>query len=171
MKKATKAAAAGRGGNQIGIELGLGDQARKAAAGLLSKALADSFAVYLKTHNYHWNVSGPNFSQLHTLFEGQYDEMHGAVDEIAERIRALGHGAPGSFAEFLKLTTVKEAQAGLSGEDMVRDLLDTQQALIRSLRKTETELGELGDVASADLMVARIAASEKHAWMLRATAS
>lgn len=167
MKKATKGA--GRDGNHIGVDLGLSDAARKAAAALLSKALADSFAVYLKTHNYHWNVGGMNFSQLHTLFEGQYDEMHGAIDGLAERIRALGHTAPGTLAEFLKLATVKEAQGGLTGEDMVRDLLDSQQALVRSLRKAESELGELGDVVSADLMVERIGASEKHAWMLRAT--
>ncbi len=155
--------------NEAVIDIGLDEAAREKAAAILGKALADTFTAYLKTHNYHWNVTGPTFQQLHTLFQGQYDELHEAVDEIAERVRALGFKAPGSLAAFAKLTSIGEAAEGASAEEMLRDLVATNETLAASLRKAEGELGELGDISSADLMVARVTAAEKAAWMLRAT--
>lgn len=154
--------------NEPAIDIGLDAAAREKAAGILSVALADTFTAYLKIHNYHWNVSGPQFRQLHLAFEEQYTEMHGSIDEIAERIRALGHKAPGSLTAFSKLSSIAEAAENATGEEMVRDVLATHEALTRVLRKSEGELGELGDTASADMLVGRIAASEKAAWMLRA---
>ena len=169
MAKTTKSAApkAPAGSNERGIDIGLSEANRKKAAGILSAALADTFAVYLKTHNAHWNVTGPDFQQLHILFEGQYDELHGSVDEIAERIRALGVKVPASLAGFGKATSIAETTAELTADEMVCDLLAANEQLVRNLRKAEGDLGDLGDIASADLMVARVAASEKHAWMLR----
>ncbi|MFA5119876.1 Dps family protein [Zavarzinia sp.] len=167
MAKSSKAKAAGQ--NEAGIDIGLNEAARKKAAGIMTAVLADTFATYLKTHNYHWNVTGPFFQSLHSLFDGQYNELHDAIDGIAERIRALGEKAPGSLAAFAKLTSVSEPIAGATADEMVRDLAAANEALVRSLRKAEAELGELGDVASADLLVGRIEASEKHAWMLRSS--
>ncbi|MFZ2868613.1 Dps family protein [Zavarzinia sp.] len=155
--------------NEAGVDIGLDEAARKKAAAILGTALADTFTAYLKTHNYHWNVTGRDFHMLHTMFQGQYEELHDAVDEIAERIRALGFKAPGSLAGFGKLASIGEAAEGATADEMVRDLMATNEALARNLRKAEGELGELGDISSADLMVARVTASEKHAWMLRAT--
>ncbi len=167
MAKSSKAKAAGQ--NEAGIDIGLNDAVRKKAAGILVTVLADTFATYLKTHNFHWNVTGPSFHSLHGMFDEQYNELHDSIDGIAERIRALGEKAPGSLAAFAKLTSVSEPIADASADEMLRDLAAANEALVRSLRKAEADLGDLGDVVSADLMVGRIEASEKHAWMLRST--
>lgn len=166
-KKTSKAAATPIRRNEPGIDIGLSDAARKKAAAILTGVLADTFAVYLKTHNYHWNVTGPDFPQLHALFDAQYTELHDAIDGIAERIRAVGYKAPGSLAAFAKLTSIKESDSEPAADEMVRNLQLANEELVRNLRKAEAELGELGDISSADLMVERTTASEKHAWMLR----
>ncbi|MDD3445783.1 MAG: DNA starvation/stationary phase protection protein [Zavarzinia sp.] len=155
--------------NEPAIDIGLDDAAREKAAGILSTVLADTFTAYLKVHNYHWNVTGPQFRQLHSVFDEQYTELHDSVDEIAERIRVLGYKAPGSLAAFAKLTSIGEAAEGATPDEMVRDVLATHETLVRNFRKAESELGDLGDTASADMVVGRIAASEKAAWMLRAS--
>ena len=140
---------------------------QKKIAAALSKLLADSYTLYLKTHNYHWNVKGPMFTTLHTLFETQYTELALAVDEIAERIRALGALAPGSYTEFEKLAKVKEAKRVPKATDMIRDIVadcatvaSTASALVAAAQKA-------GDEASADLGIRRIQVAEKNAWMLR----
>jgi len=133
----------------------------------LSRLLADSYTLYLKTHNYHWNVTGPMFNTLHTLFEAEYTELALAVDEIAERIRTLGAHAPGSYAEFARMTRVKEGQTGIAAVDMVRDLDADQHAVADSARAVVEAADRLGDQASADLGVRRIDVHEKNAWMLR----
>ena len=151
------------------INIGMSRTEREEIAGRLSALLADSYSLYLKTHNYHWNVTGPQFRQLHSVFDEQYTELHDSVDEIAERIRVLGYKAPGSLAAFAKLTSIGEAAEGATPDEMVRDVLATHETLVRNFRKAESELGDLGDTASADMVVGRIAASEKAAWMLRAS--
>jgi starvation-inducible DNA-binding protein len=139
----------------------------KAVVESASKLLADSYTLYLKTHNYHWNVTGPMFTTLHTLFETQYMELALAVDEIAERIRALGAVAPGSYTEFAKLAAVKEAKRVPKATDMIKELaadcdlvVKTAQALVESAQSD-------GDEASADLGIRRIQITQKNAWMLR----
>jgi len=133
----------------------------------LSRLLADSYTLYLKTHNYHWNVTGPMFNTLHTLFETEYTELALAVDEIAERVRTLGAPAPGSYAEFARLTRVKEGQPGTKALDMVRDLGADQTILADAARAVVEAAEAAGDQASADLGVRRIDVHEKNAWMLR----
>lgn len=140
---------------------------QKAVVKELSKLLASTYTLYLKTQNYHWNVTGPLFTSLHSLFETQYTELAAGVDEIAERIRALGARAPGSFAEFAKLSVVEEAAGERSANDMIGDLVDDQKA-IADLAKSLIEAAEkAGDHATADLATARVLAHEKNAWMLR----
>ena len=133
----------------------------------LSRLLADSYTLYLKTHNYHWNVTGPMFNTLHTLFETEYTELALAVDAIAERIRTLGAPAPGSYAEFAKLTSIKEGETGTAALDMVRTLAADQQTVADAGRAVVEAAEEAGDQASADLGVRRIDVHEKNAWMLR----
>jgi starvation-inducible DNA-binding protein len=133
----------------------------------MSRLLADSYTLYLKTHNYHWNVTGPMFTTLHTLFETEYTELALAVDEIAERIRALGARAPGSYTEFSQLAAVKEAAGARDAKQMIGDLV-ADQALVISAAKRVVEAAEAaGDQASGDLGVRRIQVHEKNAWMLR----
>jgi len=133
------------------------------AAGLL----ADSYTLYLKTHNYHWNVTGPMFTTLHTLFETQYTELALAVDEIAERIRAVGARAPGSYSEFERLASVKEATGTPNAEAMIRDLVNDQELVANRARKLLTIADARGDAVTADLATRRIEVAEKNAWMLR----
>ncbi len=133
----------------------------------LARLLADSYTVYLKTHGFHWNVTGPMFTTLHTLFEQQYTELALAVDEIAERIRAVGEMAPGSYAEFSELAAVKEARGKRSAVEMVRELADDQDRIVAAARKVVATAEANGDSASADLGVRRIDVHEKNAWMLR----
>src|SRR5262245_18158448 len=133
----------------------------------LSNLLADSYTLYLKTHNYHWNVSGPMFTTLHTLFETQYTELALAGDEIAERIRSIGAPAPGSYAQFSELTKLKEAIGVPPAIEMVEQLVHDQVLLTQAARKVVAAAERAGDQASADLGVRRIQIHEKNAWMLR----
>lgn len=150
---------------------GISAEARKEVAQGLSELLADTYTLYLKTHGYHWNVTGPMFGTLHVMFEEQYAEMAAAVDEIAERIRALDHHAPGSFAEFKPLTEIAEASGVPEAMEMVKDLIAGHETLITRARGLVSTAEEVEDVATADLVTTRIDAHEKAAWMLRATAS
>lgn len=147
----------------IGIEKG---QREKIAEGL-SRLLADTYTLYLKTHNFHWNVTGPMFNTLHTMFEQHYLEMATAVDEIAERIRALGVFAPGSYHQFSKLSSVKEADGVPAAKAMIASLLEGHETLIRTAREVFPLAEEAGDEASADLITQRLQLHEKTAWMLR----
>jgi len=140
---------------------------RKEVAVALSHLLADTYTLYTKTHGYHWNVTGPMFTTLHTLFETQYTELALAVDEIAERIRSVGEYAPGSYSQFTKLASVKEAKGVPSAEDMVRELTADQQSVTRAAQKVIAAAQAAGDDASGDLGVRRIEVHEKNAWMLR----
>ncbi|KRG71475.1 Dps family protein [Pseudoxanthomonas dokdonensis] len=153
-----------------GIDIGISTGDRKKIAEGLSQFLADSYTLYLKTHNFHWNITGPMFNSLHVMFEGQYTEEWTALDEIAERIRALGFNAPGSYAEFVKLTSIKE-ETGLSGvpgwQDMVRQLVDGNEAVCRTARRVLRTADDGGDDPSVDLLTQRLQVHEKNAWMLR----
>ena len=148
------------------INIGIEEKHRIAISGGLSRLLADSYTLYLQTHNFHWNVTGPMFQTLHTLFETQYTELALAVDEIAERIRALGEKAPGTYSAFSKLTTIKEQDVN-NAEDMIRVLVESQEAVIRTARLLYPLVNEANDEASADLITQRITSHEKTAWMLR----
>jgi starvation-inducible DNA-binding protein len=139
----------------------------KAVVEALEKLLADSYTLYLKTHSYHWNVTGPMFTTLHTLFETQYTELALAVDTIAERIRALGAPAPGSYTQFAQRATVKEDIGVPKATDMIRNLVADQQTVVASARRVVSAATEAGDDASTDLGVQRINVHEKAAWMLR----
>jgi starvation-inducible DNA-binding protein len=133
----------------------------------LSRLLADSYTLYLKTHNFHWNVTGPMFTTLHTLFETQYNEYALAVDEIAERIRALGCPAPGTYTEFAQLAKVKEAKGVPKATAMIQQLVADQATVAESARAVVAAAEAAGDAASADLATRRIDVHEKNAWMLR----
>ena len=133
-----------------------------------ARLLADSYSLYLKTHNYHWNVTGPMFTTLHTLFETQYTELALAVDEIAERIRALGYVAPGSYAEFARLSTVKDAPRGVPrAHEMIKQLVTDNEAVGASAQAVFDLADAAGDQATADLATRRIQVAEKNAWMLQ----
>jgi starvation-inducible DNA-binding protein len=132
-----------------------------------ARLLADSYTLYLKTHNFHWNVTGPMFSTLHTLFELQYTELALAVDEIAERIRALGFPAPGSYAEFARLSKVKDATRVPKAKQMIETLVADQATVVAGARALAKAAEQAGDPASGDLAVRRIELHEKSAWMLR----
>lgn len=135
----------------------------------LSRLLADSYTLSLKTHNFHWNVMGPMFIVLHGLFEGQYDELHGAVDTIAERIRMLGALAPGSFAEFGKLTSIKESNGNLDANAMVAELLTGHELVLATIKSVYPAAEKEEDEATLDLLTERLQVHEKAAWMLRST--
>lgn len=147
--------------------IGINRQNREIIAADLARLLADSYTLYLKTQSFHWNVKGPMFQQLHALFQTQYTELALAIDEIAERIRALGHRAPGSYSEFAKLTSVPETDGAPPAADMLHALLKGHEALIVTARTALRGAGEAGDEASVDIAVQRIQAHEKAAWMLR----
>ena len=149
------------------IDIGISSQDRAAIAQGLSKLLADSYTLYLKTHNFHWNVTGPMFNTLHLMFETQYTEMALAVDLIAERIRALGYPAPGTYTEFARLSTIKDAQGVPKAEDMIRELVAGQEAVVRTARAVFPAVESASDEPSADLLTQRMQVHEKNAWMLR----
>ena len=149
------------------IDIGIEEPARRAIATGLSRLLADTYTLYLKTHNFQWNVTGPMFQTLHLLFEQQYTELALAVDLIAERIRALGLPAPGSYRELSRLATVRDAEGTPSAEEMIKDLLVGQEAVIRTARAIFSVAAEGRDEATADLLTQRLAVHEKSAWMLR----
>ena len=148
---------------------GLPNSKRAAVAEALSRVLADTYTLYLQTQNFHWNVTGPHFFALHGLFEQQYTELAAAVDGIAERIRAIGHPAPGTYAEFARLSSIDQVTDVPSAEEMVRILAEGNEAIVRTLRDAITIAEEIGDNATVDLLVQRTQAHEKSAWMLRST--
>lgn len=160
MSKKTKA-------NQSEINIGISAKDREAIAKGLSALLADSYTLYLKTHNFHWNVTGPMFQTLHLMFETQYTELATAVDLIAERIRSLGHYAPGSYKQFASLTSLDEADGVPNAKDMIRQLVEGQEAVARTARKVFPMAEKASDEATADLLTQRIQLHEKTAWMLR----
>lgn len=153
-----------------GVDIGIKDSERKKIADGLSHFLADAYTLYLKTHNFHWNVTGSMFNSLHTMFEAQYTEQWTALDEIAERIRALGFNAPGSYREFVALTSIAE-EPGLSDSpdwrEMVRQLLAGNEAVCRTARKVLDIADDADDAPTEDLLTQRLQTHEKYAWMLR----
>ncbi len=151
------------------LDIGIGKDERKKIVAGLSALLADSYSLYLMTHNFHWNVTGPQFNSLHLMFMGQYTEQWTALDLIAERIRALGHPAPGTYREFSKLTSIKEVDGVPSAEDMVRHLVAAQEATARTARKLFPVVNAANDQPTADLLTQRLEVHEKTAWMLRST--
>lgn len=153
------------------INIGISKQDRGKSATALSKLLADTYTLYLKTHGYHWNVEGPHFQQLHIQFMEQYTEMWTAVDELAERIRALGHYAPSSYAQFAKLSSIAEENGRPDWQEMVQTLAQGHEQVAISARHVLRIAEEIGDDATADVVTPRITLHEKTAWMLRATAS
>ncbi len=151
----------------MNINIGIPENDRKTIANGLAKVLADSYTLYLKTHNYHWNVTGPLFNTLHLMFEAQYTELATAVDEIAERIRALGVAAPGSYKAFTKLTEIEEETDVPSAEEMIHQLVIGQETVVRTARTVFKIADSANDEPSADLLTQRMQIHEKNAWMLR----
>ena len=149
------------------IDIGISENDRLEIAAGLSRFLADSYTLYLKTHYYHWNVTGPMFNTLHLMFETQYTELSLAVDLIAERIRALGVYAPGTYKEFAKLTVIPEDTSVPKAQDMIKNLVAGQEAVVRTARSLFPVIEKDSDEASADLLTQRIQLHEKTAWMLR----
>lgn len=151
----------------MAIDIGITAKDRKDIADGLSHLLADTYTLYLKTHNFHWNVTGPMFNTLHLMFEGQYNELALAVDTIAERIRALGHPAPGSYKDFSKLSSIKEASGVPDAKTMIKQLVDGQEAVVRTARKVFPVAEKASDEPTCDLLTQRMQTHEKTAWMLR----
>jgi starvation-inducible DNA-binding protein len=150
-----------------GIDTGIAPAKRKAIADGLAHLLADTYTLYLKTHNYHWNVTGPMFNTLHLMFEAEYTELALAVDLIAERIRALGLPAPGSYAQFSQLSVIKESVDVPTAEEMIADLVKGQEAVVRTARKVFPTADKAHDEPTTDLLTQRMQIHEKTAWMLR----
>jgi starvation-inducible DNA-binding protein len=153
--------------NKTVIDIGISEKDRKAIAKDLSALLADSYSLYLMTHNFHWNVKGPMFNTLHTMFMAQYTEQWAALDLIAERIRALGEPAPGTYKEFAKLTSIDEVQGTPKAMEMVRLLVKAQEATAKTARKLFPLVEKANDQPTADLLTQRQDVHEKTAWMLR----
>ena len=151
----------------VKIDIGINEKDRKDIAGGLSKLLADSYTLYLKTHNFHWNVKGPMFNTLHLMFETHYTELAMAVDEIAERIRALDMPAPGSYSQFAKLTRIKEETGTPEATEMLRQLVEDHEAVVRTAREVFPLADKSNDEPTADLLTQRMQVHEKTAWMLR----
>jgi starvation-inducible DNA-binding protein len=149
------------------IDIGISDELRQEIGTGLSRLLADTYTLYLKTHNFHWNVTGPMFNTLHLMFETQYNELALAVDLIAERIRALGLPAPGSYAQFAKLTCIQEETGVPAAEEMIRQLVKDQETVVRTARSIFPSVEKAGDEPTADLLTQRMQIHEKTAWMLR----
>ncbi len=153
------------------INIGISDEGRARSAKALSKLLADTYILYLKTHGYHWNVEGPHFQSLHIQFMEQYTEMWTAVDELAERIRALGHYAPGSYSAFVELSSLEEETGTPNWQQMVKTLAEGHELVANSARNVLRIAEKEGDDATGDVVAPRVTLHEKTAWMLRATAS
>lgn len=150
------------------VNIGISDEHRQGISEGLSRLLADTYTLYLTTHNFHWNVTGPMFNSLHAMFMTQYTELWNAVDPIAERIRSLGHVAPGSYAQFSELTSLPDApKVPPKAMDMVRILADGHEATARTARSLYKLVEEAGDEPSADLLTQRLTVHEQTAWMLR----
>jgi starvation-inducible DNA-binding protein len=153
--------------NQIAIDIGISESAREEISAGLARLLADTYTLYLKTHNYHWNVTGPMFNTLHLMFEDQYTELALAVDQIAERIRALGYPAPGSYKAYAELTSIAEEDDSPNAETMIRRLVEAQQSVVKTARSILPITGEVNDEPTSDLITQRLQVHEKNAWMLR----
>src|SRR5262245_55805027 len=151
----------------LAIDIGISDRDRRKLSEELSKLLADTYTLYLKTHNYHWNVTGPMFQTLHLMFETHYNELALAVDLIAERIRALGHVAPGSYRAFSKLSTIREEDGVPAATAMIRNLVKGHEAVAKTARQVFEMADEANDQPTADLLTQRLQIHEKTAWMLR----
>ena len=160
-----KAMARAAGAPPMDTGIALKDRTKIAAG--LSKLLADNFTLYLKTHNFHWNVTGPMFNTLHLMFETQYNELWIALDAIAERIRSLGHPAPATATEFSRLTSIRETTGQPSAEEMIRLLVEGNEAVVRTARKVFPAVDAANDEPTADLLTQRMQIHEKNAWMLR----
>ena len=151
----------------MAIDMGIKPQDRKAIAQGLARLLADTYTLYLKTHNFHWNVKGPMFQTLHLMFETQYNELALAVDLIAERIRALGFPAPGTYKAYAKLSSIKEAKGVPAATKMIAELVAGQEAVVRTARSIFPVVDKANDEPTADLLTQRMQIHEKTAWMLR----
>jgi len=149
------------------INNGISEKDRKKVAEGLSRMLADTYTLYLKTHNFHWNVTGPMFQTLHLMFMTQYNEMWLAVDLVAERIRALGYPAPGTYQEFAALTSIKDSSGSINAKEMIKQLVAGQEAVARTARAVLPIADKAGDQPTVDLLSARMDVHEKNAWMLR----
>lgn len=149
------------------INIGIGEAERKRIAEGIAHLLADTYTLYLKTHNFHWNVTGPMFNTLHLMFEEQYTELAQAVDEIAERIRALGFPAPGTYKQFAELSSIEETEGVPDAQEMIRELVQGQEAVVRTARKVLPIAAEVNDEPTVDLLTQRMQVHEKNAWMLR----
>lgn len=151
----------------MNIDIGINEKDRAEIAAGLGRLLADTYSLYLKTHNFHWNVTGPMFQTLHLMFEAQYTELALAVDLVAERIRSLGFPAPGTYGEFIRLSSIKETPGVPKAEEMIRLLVEGQEAVVRTARSIFPLAEKATDEATADLLTQRIQLHEKTAWMLR----
>ncbi|OLP05635.1 DNA starvation/stationary phase protection protein [Rhodoferax antarcticus ANT.BR] len=151
------------------MDIGINAEQREAIANGLSALLADSYTLYLMTHNFHWNVTGPQFNSLHLMFMGQYTEQWNALDLIAERIRALGFPAPGTYKEYVKLASIEEVEGVPKADDMIRHLVAAQEATARTARQLFPVVDAANDQPTADLLTQRLDIHEKTAWMLRST--
>lgn len=149
------------------MDTGINTEDRAKVVESLSTVLADAYMLYLKTHNFHWNVTGPMFSSLHVMFEEQYTEQWNALDDIAERIRTLGHFAPATYKRYAELSNIKEEPDVLSAKDMIRQLVDGNEIITRTLRAGVKIADEIDDFPTADLLTTRMEVHEKNAWMLR----
>ncbi len=151
----------------MNIDIGISQANREEIAQGLSRLLADTYTLYLKTHNFHWNVTGPMFQTLHLMFETQYTELALAVDVLAERIRSLGFPAPGTYKQFVALSSIKEEEGVPKAEEMIKLLVEGQEAVVRTARSLFPAAEAANDEATADLLTQRIQLHEKTAWMLR----
>jgi starvation-inducible DNA-binding protein len=149
------------------MDIGINEKDRKKIAAGLSHLLADTYTLYLKTHYFHWNVTGPMFQTLHLMFEQQYTELALAVDLVAERIRALDVYAPGTYRDFVKLASIKESESVPKAQDMIRELVAGHESVVRTARAVFPAVEKAADEASADLLTQRLQLHEKTAWMLR----
>jgi starvation-inducible DNA-binding protein len=150
------------------INIGLDDKQREAITAGLSRLLADSYTLFLMTHNFHWNVVGPHFNSLHNMFEEQYQELFSGVDEIAERIRSLGVEAPGTFKRFEKMASFQIPEDSLDWQGMLMEMVKGQEAVVRTARNILSVVDEANDQPTIDLLTRRMEVHEKNAWMLRA---
>lgn len=149
------------------MDIGINEQHRKEISEGLSHLLADTYTLYLKTHNFHWNVTGPMFRTLHLMFEEHYNELALAVDEIAERIRSLGFPAPATYSEYARLSSIKETAGVPTATDMIRLLIEGHEAVCRTARSIFPTADAASDEPTADLLTTRLQTHEKTAWMLR----
>lgn len=156
-----------KGGSGVAIDIGIGSKDREKIVAGLSKVLADTYSLYLKTHNFHWNVEGPMFNTLHLMFMEQYTELWNALDAVAERIRSLGYPAPGTNSEFARLTSIEETEGVPEALEMVRLLVAGHEAVARTTRAAFPAAEKGGDESTADLLTQRLQIHEKTAWMLR----